>query len=467
MSTESDMYYEEHHELVGLFKTMPESAYEKLRDDIAEHGLNNPISVWMVEPLDQESYRVIDGRHRLRACKELGIDPPWDYMTFRDIDAARAFVNSQNHMRRKNVMQRSNKDKRADIARELSIDHDRSNAMISEICKVSRDMVQSVREQLGLHSDNRKAADGSVYTATDKAAENSKSAACEETPTSAPESAKQVENQVEDLSKEVEAVEMTPEKLVDALWPDSTPRSKQTYRKPIRDILETTIGRRMAERYKGQTAASMPGFVKNIKAGKFDLRIGWPNVGSGFAAVHSYKAGSTTSLRYTGRIDDLDRINEANEGFGDYKQTVNSKKWWGDISLMDAKPAPEPTNIDDHPARKHPELKWFGQVIKWWEYGIEDATFIEAHCAAQMVSHWYSYAVIEAAAKAGKPIGRHDIANFSTLTRHFGDYVDGVARSKLARRVIVDMCSAMDKSKSHDDWGRGDIPQRQYHTKQG
>jgi site-specific DNA-methyltransferase (adenine-specific) len=52
---------------------MADDAYQALKADIAAHGLREPVWTWRGE--------LIDGRHRLRACRELGVEPlfrEWD-----------------------------------------------------------------------------------------------------------------------------------------------------------------------------------------------------------------------------------------------------------------------------------------------------------------------------------------------------------------------------------------------------
>ena len=61
------------HEIAGIFPPMREQEFEALVADIQEHGQFEPI--WTYQGKD------IDGRHRLRACKQLGMTPrtqEWD-----------------------------------------------------------------------------------------------------------------------------------------------------------------------------------------------------------------------------------------------------------------------------------------------------------------------------------------------------------------------------------------------------
>lgn len=62
-----------HHPIADLFPMMSEEAFEALKADIKAHGQHEPIITF------QET--VLDGRNRLRACRELGIEPhlqEWD-----------------------------------------------------------------------------------------------------------------------------------------------------------------------------------------------------------------------------------------------------------------------------------------------------------------------------------------------------------------------------------------------------
>ena len=70
------------HPAAELFPPMTEAEFLGLKEDIREHGQREDIVVWQGQ--------LIDGRHRLRACRELGIEPeiaelmdetdPWQYV---------------------------------------------------------------------------------------------------------------------------------------------------------------------------------------------------------------------------------------------------------------------------------------------------------------------------------------------------------------------------------------------------
>lgn len=55
------------HPAAKVFPEMSETELEKLKDDISENGQLVPITYW--------GGKLLDGRHRLKACEQLGIDP--------------------------------------------------------------------------------------------------------------------------------------------------------------------------------------------------------------------------------------------------------------------------------------------------------------------------------------------------------------------------------------------------------
>lgn len=55
------------HPAANWLPQLPDAEYWELRDDIGTRGLREPILV--------KDGHVVDGRHRLRACRELGIEP--------------------------------------------------------------------------------------------------------------------------------------------------------------------------------------------------------------------------------------------------------------------------------------------------------------------------------------------------------------------------------------------------------
>lgn len=55
------------HKVSGLFPPMTSDEYEEIKTDIEVNGLNEPIVTY--------ENKIVDGRHRYRACLELGIKP--------------------------------------------------------------------------------------------------------------------------------------------------------------------------------------------------------------------------------------------------------------------------------------------------------------------------------------------------------------------------------------------------------
>lgn len=85
------------HPLAGIIPEMTEQEYADLRADIYENGLRVPITLY--------EHQVLDGRHRLRACQELGIEPTFE--TYEG-DEPRTYILSMNlHRRQLTTSQRA------------------------------------------------------------------------------------------------------------------------------------------------------------------------------------------------------------------------------------------------------------------------------------------------------------------------------------------------------------------------
>jgi len=62
-----------YHELSTVFSSFEDTEeYKGLVDSIKEHGLFDPILVW--------KGKIVDGRHRHKACLEAGVEPEYDYL---------------------------------------------------------------------------------------------------------------------------------------------------------------------------------------------------------------------------------------------------------------------------------------------------------------------------------------------------------------------------------------------------
>lgn len=86
------------HPAAKLFPMMDAATFHGLKEDIKAYGLRDPIVTWQGQ--------LLDGRNRLKACKELGVEP-----TFRELPAEEdplTFVISHNlHRRHLDTSQRS------------------------------------------------------------------------------------------------------------------------------------------------------------------------------------------------------------------------------------------------------------------------------------------------------------------------------------------------------------------------
>lgn len=144
------------HPAALLMPTMSDAEFEALCDDIAEHGVLQPVVTYQGQ--------ILDGRHRIRACDLLGIDPPSIEYTG---DDPAGFVISTNIVRR----HLSAEQKRAAIEALLKLDPSRSDRSIAALTRVSHHTVASVRAELVdggqiAHHEQRVGADGVAQPAT-------------------------------------------------------------------------------------------------------------------------------------------------------------------------------------------------------------------------------------------------------------------------------------------------------------
>lgn len=85
-----DSHQLEVHPVANLFPPMTAEEYEALKADIAANGLIEPITVW--------GGKIIDGRHRFKACRELGIPP--QFKEWSGVGSLPRFIVSMNLHRR-------------------------------------------------------------------------------------------------------------------------------------------------------------------------------------------------------------------------------------------------------------------------------------------------------------------------------------------------------------------------------
>ena len=86
------------HPAAELFPQMSDEEFDALVADIKENGLRDPIVIWADD-------RLIDGRHRLKACKKLGIEPEVRQLGG-DVDPYKFVVSTNLHRRHLTETQR-------------------------------------------------------------------------------------------------------------------------------------------------------------------------------------------------------------------------------------------------------------------------------------------------------------------------------------------------------------------------
>lgn len=87
------MEIKQHDEYKELVPKMTNEEFDSLKESIEDKGLLTPIT------LDEEGF-IIDGYHRFKACKELGIEPDYNVKQFDNEDEKRLFIIETNLQRR-------------------------------------------------------------------------------------------------------------------------------------------------------------------------------------------------------------------------------------------------------------------------------------------------------------------------------------------------------------------------------
>ena len=111
------------HPAADLFPMMSEAEYAAMKEDIRLHGQNDDVLIW--------DGKLLDGRNRLRACTELGIEPGWSELP-KTLDPV-AWVLSHNlHRRHLTTSQR------AMVAAKLATLRDGEKKAGAQICAPSQ-----------------------------------------------------------------------------------------------------------------------------------------------------------------------------------------------------------------------------------------------------------------------------------------------------------------------------------------
>ena len=77
-----------------LLPALTSDEYESLKSDLAENGQREPICTWGA------GGPIVDGHHRERACRELGLEPRYEPLEFEDDTAAKSYALRVNLTRR-------------------------------------------------------------------------------------------------------------------------------------------------------------------------------------------------------------------------------------------------------------------------------------------------------------------------------------------------------------------------------
>ena len=126
----------------GRFQVVPplsDEEFAALKDDIAQRGVLVPVEC-------DEDGNVLDGHHRIRACRELGVTA-WDRIVRTDLvtDAEK-----RGHARALNLARRhlSGEAKRRLVAEQLLDTPERADQWVAEDLGVSRATVSDVRQEM-------------------------------------------------------------------------------------------------------------------------------------------------------------------------------------------------------------------------------------------------------------------------------------------------------------------------------
>lgn len=121
----------------GSVPPLSKEEYEQLKDSISDGGINVPVMIG--------EHSLVDGRHRWRAARELGLkEIPAIFIRGLTVEQERELGVRVNAVRR----QLTREQKRAMVRAELRRDPSRSSRYIASLCGVYHQMVETVRQDL-------------------------------------------------------------------------------------------------------------------------------------------------------------------------------------------------------------------------------------------------------------------------------------------------------------------------------
>lgn len=124
------------HPLADVFPLLEGGEYAALVEDIKQHGLQEPITLY--------EDKILEGRNRYRACLAAGVEAQYRRKAFASHDEARAFVISANIHRRHLTAEQ----KRQCVEQLLKANPEQSDRQVAAATKMSPTTVGKVRGQM-------------------------------------------------------------------------------------------------------------------------------------------------------------------------------------------------------------------------------------------------------------------------------------------------------------------------------
>jgi hypothetical protein len=136
------------HPVCADYDDFTEAEAKAMRASLRKVGLLAPIVLWREQ--------IVDGRHREKFCRELGIAIRYGDITdrCRSEKEMRRYVAALNEHRRSRTTPLTTEEKRAKVETALKADPERSDLAIADECGVSHTFVQKWRAKLGKGGGN-------------------------------------------------------------------------------------------------------------------------------------------------------------------------------------------------------------------------------------------------------------------------------------------------------------------------
>jgi hypothetical protein len=131
-----------YHPVTDDYAPMTPGEFKALKADIKANGLKIPIVRWRGQ--------IVDGKHRCKACKQLGIRPRyWNLSDSKSEAQMRTYVASLNEKRRSHIVPLTTEEKRQRIMKELKANRDLSARQIAAKLGVDKNTVIAAKRRAG------------------------------------------------------------------------------------------------------------------------------------------------------------------------------------------------------------------------------------------------------------------------------------------------------------------------------